>query len=267
MSSHSAPSFDAPWVLVPACSRELGDHAFHVVGEKYLAAVRLAGALPLVMPAGPRHVGELQRLLDLADGVLLTGSPSNVDPTHFEQAVHDPTLPLDPPRDALTLPLIPEVLSRGIPLLAICRGFQEVNVALGGSLLQAVHEAPGKADHRGRGVRAAEQYAPAHRVHVSSGGVLSSCAGATEFEVNSVHGQGIDRLAPGLQVEAISPDGLVEAFSWPAGTGFNLCLQWHPEWNAANNPVSVRLFTSFGQACMSYRQSKRDKGRAPPAPS
>jgi putative glutamine amidotransferase len=267
MPPYNDPSFDAPWVLVPACSRALGDHAFHVVGDKYLAAVRLAGGLPLVMPTGARETSELERLLELADGVLLTGSPSNVHPRHFEQALHDPALPLDPHRDALTLSLIPQILSRGIPLLAICRGFQEVNVALGGSLLQAVHEVPGLSDHRGRGHQAAEQYAPAHRVRVSPGGMLSACVEALEFEVNSVHGQGIDRLAPGLQIEATSLDGLVEAFSWPGTSEFHLCLQWHPEWNALNNPVSVRLFTRFGESCMRYRQAKRNPAKVPAAPS
>ena len=267
MLPHHDLSLDAPWVLVPACSHRLEDHPFHVVGDKYLDAVRLAGGFPLVMPTGAREACELDRLLELADGVLLTGSPSNVHPIHFEQAPHDPTLPLDPRRDALTLALIPQILSKGIPLLAICRGFQEVNVALGGSLLQAVHEVPGLSDHRARGHQAAEQYTPAHRVHVSPGGVLSGCIEALEFEVNSLHGQGIDQLAPGLQVEASSPDGLIEAFSWPEARGFNLCMQWHPEWDALNNPVSVRLLTSFGQACLHYRQDKRNKASLTTAPS
>ncbi len=253
-----------PWVLIPACARALGDHPFHVVGDKYLAAVRLAGGMPLVMPAGERDPDEITRLLDLADGVLLTGSPSNVHPVHFEQGVHDTTLPLDPHRDALTLRLIPEILQRGIPLMAICRGFQEVNVALGGSLLQAVHEAPGLSDHRGRGDTAEEQYGFAHSVRAAPGGLLSQCLPTPEFKVNSVHGQGIERLAPGLRVEATSPDGLVEAFSWPQARGFNLCVQWHPEWQAANNPVSVRLFTVFGQACLSYRQSRFNIGHMVP---
>ncbi len=266
MAPNSITPSPRPWVLIPACARALADYPFHVVGEKYLTAVRLAGGMPLVMPAGSREPDELHRLLDLADGVILTGSPSNVHPSHFEQDVHDATLPLDPSRDALTLALIPEVLARGIPLLAICRGFQEVNVALGGSLLQAVHEVGGLSDHRGRGDTSAERYGPAHTVRIKPGGLLSQCLTDDEFHVNSVHGQGIDRLAPGLRVEATSPDGLIEAFSWPQSGGFNLCVQWHPEWHAANNPVSVRLFTVFGQACLSYRQSRFTVGSTPPMP-
>ncbi|HEY9238767.1 MAG TPA: gamma-glutamyl-gamma-aminobutyrate hydrolase family protein, partial [Burkholderiaceae bacterium] len=125
-----------PVVLVPACNRSLGEHPFHVAGKKYIDAVRLAGCQPLIVPSA--SVDELDALLDLADGVLLTGSQSNVHPRHFAEDVHDPSLPLDADRDAWTLPLIPLALERGIPLFAICRGFQEANVALGGSLHQAV---------------------------------------------------------------------------------------------------------------------------------
>ncbi len=245
-----------PWVLIPACIRELGGHPFHVAGDKYLAAARLSGGRPLILPAGEREPGELLQLLELCDGVLLPGSPSNVHPRHFDQAVYDTTLPLDPHRDALTLSLIPEVLRRGIPLFAICRGFQEVNVALGGSLHQAVHDHPGHKDHRGHGDTIEAQYLPSHSVQVAPGGLLSHHLQQAEFDVNSLHGQGVDRLAPGLRIEATSPDGLIEAFSWPQARGFNLCVQWHPEWQASKNDVSVRLFTAFGQACLRYRQSK-----------
>ena len=130
-----------PVVLVPACNRMLGDHPFHIAGKKYVDAVRLAGCQPLVVPSATPD--ELDALLDLADGVLLTGSPSNVHPSHFDEGVHDPALPLDPERDAWTLPLIPKALARGVPLFAICRGTQETNVALGGSLHQAVQEVAG----------------------------------------------------------------------------------------------------------------------------
>lgn len=210
----------------------------------------------MILPAGERDPHELTQLLDLCDGVLLPGSPSNVHPRHFDQSVRDTTLPLDPHRDAFTLSLIPQVLSRGIPLFAICRGFQEVNVALGGSLHQAVHELPQHRDHRGHGDTLAEQYRPAHAVLVAPGGLLSQHIEQPEFDVNSLHGQGIDRLAPGLRVEATSSDGLIEAFSWPQSRGFNLSVQWHPEWQASNNEISVRLFQAFGQACLHYRQSK-----------
>ncbi len=253
-----------PIVLVPACNRMLGEHPFSIAGKKYLDAVRLAGCTPLVVPGA--EPSEFAALLDLADGVLLTGSPSNVHPSHFGETVHNPALPLDPDRDDWTLPLIPLALARGIPLFAICRGFQETNVALGGSLHQAVHEVAGQHDHRGAsatGGSAEQQYDVAHHVMVERGGTLDGILGQAEIDVNSVHGQGVNRLAEGLRVEARAPDGLVEAFSMPGSAGFNLCVQWHPEWKAAQNPVSVKLFKAFGHACESFRGHRL---AAPPEP-
>ena len=245
-----------PIVLVPACNRVLGEHPFHVAGHKYVEAVRLAGALPLVVPRAEPQ--ELEALLDLADGILLTGSPSNVHPSHFDEDVHDLSLPLDPVRDDWTLPLIPKALARGIPLLAICRGAQEVNVALGGTLHQAVHEVPGMADHRGAAGEPAEvQYAAAHEVDVEPSGLLAGIVGQPRFTVNSVHGQAVRRLAEGLRVEARAPDGVVEAFTLPEAPGFNLSVQWHPEWRAAENPVSMRILQAFGQAVRAYRDRVR----------
>lgn len=245
-----------PVVFVPACNRMLGQHPFHVAGKKYIDAVRLAGCQPLIVPGV--EPGEIDALLDLADGVLLTGSASNVHPSHFGEGVHDASLPLDTERDDWTLPLIPRALERGIPLFAICRGFQEANVALGGSLYQAVQEVPGQHDHRGTSDGPAEvQYGPAHEVTVLPGGALARVLGEGRIEVNSVHGQGVNRLAQGLRVEAVAPDGLVEAFSVEDAPAFNLCVQWHPEWQAARNPVSVRLFRAFGVACAAFRDRHR----------
>ncbi len=242
-----------PLVLVPACNRMLGDHPFHVAGKKYTDVVRLAGCMPLLFP-GFEHPGELDDLLDMADGLLLTGSPSNVHPRHFGEEVHDTSLPLDPSRDAATLALIPRAIDRGIPLLAICRGFQEVNVALGGSLFQAVHELQGHRDHRGPDNAPPEiVYAAAHTISLAPGGVLADLLQRESIEVNSVHGQGVQRIAPGLRVEARAPDGLIEAFSASESAGFALGVQWHPEWQARHNPVSLRLFEAFGEACRQYR--------------
>ncbi|KQP21488.1 gamma-glutamyl-gamma-aminobutyrate hydrolase family protein [Pseudorhodoferax sp. Leaf267] len=256
MSTTTSPlERNRPIVLVPACSKPIGHHAFHVAGRKYVDAVRLAGCLPLVVPAAaPQEVGAL---LAIADGVLLTGSASNVHPRHFGEAVHDTALPLDEARDTWTLPLIRETLRRGMPLLGICRGLQETNVALGGALHQAVQEQPGLADHRSRDADPVEvQYGPAHVVHVQRGGVLEAVLGPADFQVNSLHGQGIARLADGLRVEARAPDGLIEAFSDPRSSGFNLCVQWHPEWQAADNPVSRQLLAAFGQACRRWRDAR-----------
>lgn len=258
--STSIPSGNRPLVLVPACNRMIGHHPFHVAGKKYIDAVRLAGCLPLVVPLAESH--EVDELLDVADGVLLTGSPSNVHPSHFGEEVHDDSLPLDMVRDGWVLPLIPRALERGVPLFAICRGTQETNVALGGSLHQAVQEVSGKRDHRSNDDEPVDvQYSASHAVHVESGGLLERVVGMREFQVNSLHGQGVNRLAPGLRVEATAPDGLVEAFSKPSARGFNLCVQWHPEWQAANNPVSLKLFKAFGEACQDYRDRHRPPSR------
>jgi len=262
----------APVVLIPACHRVLGRHPFYVAGKKYIDAVRLAGCVPLVVPAATH--AELETLLDLADGLLLTGSPSNVHPSHFGEAVHDPSLPLDPARDDWTLPIIRRALQHRLPLLGICRGFQEVNVALGGSLHQAVHEQPGLMDHRGDGTQPVEvEYGFAHEVTIEPGGFLDTVLTGVpsvqggRFRVNSLHGQGVKRLADDLRVEARAPDGVIEAFTWSPDDGqapaFSLCMQWHPEWLAADNPASRRVFEAFGEACRAYLARKAESRQAP----
>ena len=247
-----------PVVLVPTCHRSIGKETFHVAGTAYARAVRLAGCVPLLVPNA--EADEIDALLDLADGVLLTGSPSNVHPASFGEPVLDPRLPLDPARDAWVLPMIPKVLARGLPLFALCRGLQEFNIALGGSLHQAVHAVPGFADHREPADAPLEaEYAAAHAVEVRPGGLLGRLGLAPGFRVNSLHGQGVNRLADGLRVEASAPDGVIEAFSLEgAGRagGFALAVQWHPEWQAADNPVSMRLLGAFGDACRAFRQRR-----------
>lgn len=219
--------------------------------------------MPLVLPAFGEHT-DLETVLALADGIFLTGSPSNVHPDHFGQSVHNPELPLDPLRDGTTLPLIRAAILRGIPLFAVCRGFQEVNVALGGSLHQAVQEVPGKMDHREDKEQSLDlQYAATHPVQLVEGGVLAEIlmpdgAGGS-IMVNSLHGQGVDRLADGVLVEAVAPDGLVEAYTILGMADFALAVQWHPEWKLAENPVSIKLFTAFGAACRRYHLAKLGK--------
>ncbi len=259
MNNAALPQGRKPLILVPACNRQLGDHPFHIAGKKYIDAVRLAGATPLIVPTALPE--ELDALLDIADGLLLTGSPSNVHPSHFGEPVLDTSLPLDPDRDAWTLALIPKVLARGLPLFAICRGTQEANVALGGSLHQAVHDVAPHQDHRATPGQSAElQYASSHDVQVVPGGLLAQIVGSKRFAVNSLHGQAVNKLAPGLRVEARADDGLVEAFSVAEAKGFNLCVQWHPEWLAASNPVSMQLLQAFGQAARAYRDRHKPGG-------
>lgn len=243
-----------PVVLVPSCSHQIGAHPYYAAQHKYVdAVVKGAACMPVIVPALGQAI-DIAALLDIADGVMLTGAPSNVHAGLYGQAVRDPSLPQDHARDATTLPLIRAALERGLPLLAICRGFQEVNVALGGTLHQAVHEVPGLHDHReSKGQPLAMQYAAAHKVALQAGGLLARLLdGARAIDVNSLHGQGIAELAPGLQVEAWADDGLVEAYSIPAAP-FALAVQWHPEWQVTDNPVSLRLFTAFGDACRTYR--------------
>jgi putative glutamine amidotransferase len=249
-----------PIVLVPACVRQIGSHLNHTAQFKYVdAVVRGAACVPLLLPA-LGEATDLESVLGACHGIMLTGSASNVHPSHYAQEVLDPSLPQDALRDATTLPLIRAALKRGIPLIAVCRGFQEMNVALGGSLHQAVQEAPGMMDHRENAADSLdEQYGPAHPVAIAPGGKLAAIlGGALEITVNSLHGQGIRELAKGLSIEATAPDGLVEAFSVANAAGFALGVQWHPEWQITSNPESIKLFRAFGQACRTYQEKQKN---------
>ena len=247
-----------PIVLVPACVNQIGSHPYHTAQLKYVAAVADgADCAPLIIPALGAAT-DIEALLAVADGVMLTGSPSNVHAGLYGEALLDASLPLDPARDATTLPLIRAVIQRGIPLLAICRGFQEVNVALGGTLHQAVHDVTGMNDHREQKSHTLEQqYAPSHRVLLEPDGRMARILGGVSgIMVNSLHGQGINKLAPSLAVEARADDGLVEAYRVADAIGFTLAVQWHPEWRFADNPDSVKLFSAFGEACTEYQHTR-----------
>ena len=238
------------------------------MGDKYIQAViRAIGALPVMIPAMGPELGDnavteaLDRLLDMLDGVLLTGSPSNVEPHHYGQDSR-PGTAHDPARDATTLPLIRHTIDHGVPLIAICRGLQEVNVALGGTLHQLVHEVGGRRDHRAPKAPTADvNYAPAHDIEVVEGGLLHRLLGERRVHVNSLHAQGVDRLAPGARLEAVADDGQVEAFSVPDAPAFALALQWHPEHRALENPVSIKVFNAFAEACRERASARL--GRAP----
>ncbi|HYE00177.1 MAG TPA: gamma-glutamyl-gamma-aminobutyrate hydrolase family protein [Alphaproteobacteria bacterium] len=236
-----------PLVGIPTCTRQLGEHPFHVAGEKYILAVSQgAGALPLLIPslgAGLDVAAVVARL----DGLLMTGSPSNVEPSRYAGPPAAEGTLQDLQRDATTLPLIPAALAAGVPLLAICRGHQELNVALGGSLHQAVQTLPGRMDHRNDGKPAAEQYAPFHPVRLTPGGLLARIAGREEVVTNSVHAQAIDRLADGLAVEAVAADGTIEAVR-VRDAGFAVGVQFHPEWRFWEDDFSTALFKAFGAA-------------------
>jgi len=246
-----------PIVGVSACFKRLGTQDFHMAGDKYLQAVALgADCLPLVIPALGQLFEPAQLLADL-DGLLLTGSPSNVEPLHYQGLPPADESLLDRHRDRLTLPLVRAALDAGVPVLGICRGFQEMNVALGGSLHQHVHEVPGKMDHRENEADPLErQYDLSHPLHVQPGGVLAGLGLPAEIRVNSLHGQGVERLAPGLRVEALAPDGLIEAFSVEGARRFAVGVQWHPEWQVRSNPHYLAIFEAFGRACRERRAER-----------
>ena len=232
----------------------LGQQAYHLAGEKYLTAVLDgAGGLPLIVPAIGRELS-LEELFDTLDGLLFMGSASNVDPRHYRGEPSDSGTLHDPHRDDTTLPLIPRAVAAGVPVLGICRGFQEINVAFGGSLWQKLQDVPGFLDHRENPKQPLEQqYGPAHEVTLEPGGMLRRLAGTERISVNSLHSQGVRELGPGLAVEARAPDGVVEAFRVEQASAFALALQWHPEWRVTGNDFSRALFAEFGAACRARR--------------
>ncbi|HTW70077.1 MAG TPA: gamma-glutamyl-gamma-aminobutyrate hydrolase family protein [Acetobacteraceae bacterium] len=240
-------------VGIPACARMVAGHLRHDTPARYAAAVLGgAGAVPIMIP--PLGEPELA-VLDRLDGLLVPGSPSNVHPDHYAGGdSHTPDLH-DLERDATTLRLIPEAVRRGIPLLAICRGIQELNVALGGSLYQTVHEVAGRFDHRGKGDDMEARYAPKHLVTLSGG--LARIIGSSKIMVNSLHRQAVDQVAPGLVVEAVAPDGTIEAVRAPDAPGWVLGVQWHPEWGYADDSASLAIFRAFGEACRAYQAGLR----------
>jgi putative glutamine amidotransferase len=236
-----------PIVVIPACTTLIEGYVFDAVSRKYSAAVaEVSECQPLLVPVGT-GMSEVGAILDVADAILLTGSRSNVAPEHYGEETPITPDALDPLRDALTLPLIRAAIERKTPLFAICRGLQELNVALGGSLHQAVHDVDGHRDHRPRyELPLDEMYGPVHEVFLR--GRLRDWVGSDKMMVNSLHGQGIARLADGLEPEAFAEDGLVEAVRGRDDSAFCLGLQWHPEWGAKSNPVSTALFRRFGAA-------------------
>jgi putative glutamine amidotransferase len=237
-----------PIIGIPADRRLLGSHWFHCVGEKYInAVVQAADAVPVLVPAlGERY---LREWLASFDGLLFTGSPSNVEPHRYRGPNSTPGTLHDPERDATTLPMINGALDAGLPILGVCRGFQEINVALGGSLTQKLQEIPGNLDHREDAAAPLdEQYGPSHEIELTEGGVLEKIAGARRMKVNSLHSQGVEKLAPRLVVEAKAEDGVIEAFRIDGAKTFALAVQWHPEWKVMENPFSRALFAAFGQA-------------------
>lgn len=212
------------------------------------AVATLTGAIPLLVPAVPM-VGAISDLLCACDGFVFTGGRPNVHPSHYG---HEPTEKhgaFDPDRDAVTLPLIRECVARGVPIFGICRGFQEINVAFGGTLHPEIREIPGRMNHRMPPDGTLEQrFEHRHTVRLCPDGQFTRILGAEEVMVNSLHGQGILDKGPRVVIEGYAPDTTPEAIVIDEAPGFAMAVQWHPEWNAANDPVSRPLFQAFGAA-------------------
>lgn len=246
-----------PVVGIPCDHRMMGLHPFHMAGEKYIRAIREStGAVVLLIPSLADAV-PAEEILAAVDGLFFTGSPSNIAPRHYSGSPAREGVLQDEHRDATTLPLLRAAIAAGAPTICVCRGFQELNVAMGGTLHQHVQELEGRLDHREDLSAPLEtQYGPAHEVRVVEGGLLASIVRERAFQVNSLHSQGVDRLAPPLHADALAPDGTVEAVSMPDADGFLLGLQWHPEWRWSENPVSREIFAAYAEAVQQYARRR-----------
>ncbi len=244
-------------VAVPADVRQFENYTWHASPSTYLTAIReVAGALPVIVPTLATD-SDLDLLFERIDGVLVTGSISNVHPSLYgvePSATHEP---FDRDRDRLSLAMIRKAIEGGVPLLAICRGHQELNVALGGSLATEIQEAEGRMDHRAPAHPEQDgRFALRHPVQPEPGGRLAGLVGEAPFPVNSLHRQAIDRLADGLAVEARAEDGTIEAVSVPSAAGFALGVQWHPEYWASQDAPSRAIFEAFADACRARRDGR-----------
>ncbi|CAE6768174.1 Gamma-glutamyl-gamma-aminobutyrate hydrolase PuuD [Paraburkholderia domus] len=249
-----------PVVGIIADSIEFHGHRGHSVLHGYVRAVNeIAQAMPVMLPVAA-EVLDGTTLLGALDGIVLTGSPSNVAAERYGASALPAATRQDTHRDAVVFGLLPALIRRGLPVLGICRGFQELNVIHRGTLEPAVHEQPGRLDHReGDHNRPIERwYDNSHPIHVIPGGVLEGLAGELVMQVNSLHHQGVDRLGDGLRPEATAPDGLVEAFSIADVPQFTLAVQWHPEMRIDDCPLSRAIFAAFGNACRT-RQREREQ--------
>ncbi len=235
-------------------------YAVHAGGAMNSEAVsEVAGALPMLIPADPRYLS-VAELMEVCDGFLLTGGRPNIHPEEYGEPETEAHGAFDRARDAITLPLIRACVERGQPFLGICRGFQEVNVAMGGTLHPEIRDLPGRMNHRmPPDGTLEEKFALRHPVRFTKGGVFHRLMGAEEVMTNTLHGQGIKRAGKRIVIDGLAPDGTPEAIYVEGAPGFTLAVQWHPEWNAANDPVSRPLFEAFGLAVADWAEGRRPK--------
>lgn len=221
------------------------------------AVSEVAGCIPLLIPSDPRLVS-VGELLDVCDGFLLTGGRPNVHPEEYGEAATEAHGAFDRARDAVALPLVRACVARGQPFFGVCRGFQEVNVALGGTLYPEIRDLPGRMNHRmPPDGTLDEKFALRHKVTFSQGGPFHRLLGAVEVMTNTLHGQGIKRAGADIVIDGQADDGTPEALFVRDAPGFTLSVQWHPEWNAAHDPVSRPLFLAFGTAVQRFAAARR----------
>ncbi|HGG05273.1 MAG TPA: gamma-glutamyl-gamma-aminobutyrate hydrolase family protein [Aliiroseovarius sp.] len=237
-----------------------GQYPAYTSGEMNAAAIScVAEAMPLLIPSHPDFVS-VEELLDTFDGFLLTGGRPNVHPEEYGEDPTDAHGDFDRCRDAITLPLVRACVERGQPVFGICRGFQEMNVAMGGTLYPEIRDLPGRMNHRMPPEGTLEEkFALRHKVLLREGGVFHKLFGATEVMTNTLHGQGIKTTGPRVQIDGQAEDGTPEAIYIDNAPGFALSVQWHPEFNAANDPVSRPLFEAFGSAARDWQNTARQR--------